>query len=83
MSLAKQCKEKADEFKGKVTEAKDDSTSCKKGTSSELSTSPLDQVSSDEFKEIAVDVQKWVKRQLEKENKLTEISNDELRNKSK
>ena len=38
-----------------------DSTSCKKGARSELSTSPPDQVGSDEFKVIAVDVQQWVK----------------------
>ena len=52
LNLAKQCKEKADELRGKAV----DSTSCQKGTKSELSTTPLDQVGSNEFKVISIDV---------------------------
>ena len=75
MNLAKQCKEKADILKGNVSQAQDDSTSC----NSEDITTKINDIEKEDFKVIAVDVQKWVREQLEKENMLLGISNAELR----
>ena len=75
LNLAKRCKQKADILKGNVPQAQDDSTSC----NSEDITSKIDDIEKEDFKVIAVDVQKWVREQLEKENMLPGISNAELR----
>ena len=75
LNLAKQCKEKADILKGNVPQAQDDSTSC----NSEDITTKINDIEREDFKVIAVDVRKWVREQLEKENMLMGISNAELR----
>ena len=75
MNLAKRCKEKADILKGNVPQAQDDSTS----HNSEDITSKINDIEKEDFKVIAVDVRKWVREQLEKENMLPLILNAELR----
>ena len=75
LNLAKRCKEKADILKGNVPQAQDDSTSHNSGDI----TSKIDDIEKEDFKVIAVDVRKWVREQLEKENMLPGISNAELR----
>ena len=89
MNLSKRCKEKANKLRGKNTGDKIQSTSRKasKLKTSALekfeeegdSTSPLDYLKTQEFKEIAVDVRQSMKYQLEKEGVLNNISNVELR----
>ena len=75
MNLAKQCKEKSDILKGNVPQAQDDSTS----RNSEDITSKIDDIEKEDFKVIAVDVRKWVREQLAKENMLPGISKAGLR----
>ena len=81
MNLSKRCKEKVNKLRGKNTEDKNKSTSHE---ASEMegkgdSTSPLDYLKTEEFKQIAVNIRQSVKLQLEKEGVLNNISNGNLR----